>query len=73
MTDKEAKEAHLEAIAEAALGGHDLDAWERTKKGWMSTCLLCGITTWVGDSGIRYSLLGDECVGRADGDMGRQQ
>lgn len=52
----------IEAAAEAALGGHDLGQWQQVENGWQATCRLCEFTVWVGDDGMRYSLLEDECV-----------
>lgn len=59
--EDEAKGAHLEAMAEAALGGHELGEWERVENGWQATCSRCGQTTWIGNNGLRYGLLEDEC------------
>lgn len=61
----EVKEAMLEAVIEAALGGHDLGAWERVDDDgneFQARCKLCGMTTWVGGS-LRYSILEDTCPG----------
>ena len=53
--------AHLEAMAEAALGGHELGEWEQVENGWQVVCKLCKSTTWIGENGLRYSLLGESC------------
>jgi len=57
------KAAQLEAMAEAALGGHDLGEWVEVDNGWQATCWRCGMTTWIGKQGVRYSLLEGECQG----------
>lgn len=62
--EKQTKEALLEAAAEAALGGHNLGEWVVVENGWQAACLLCGQTTWIGENGLRYSLLADRCDGR---------
>ena len=65
MTEHELRESLLEAMAEAALGGHELFHWlpveEEHVGGYEATCALCGLTTWVGPEGLRYSLLEDVC------------
>ncbi len=58
----------MEAAVEAALGGHDLGEWQPQENGYQAACRVCGATTWVGEKGLRYSLLADVCVG-----LGRQQ
>lgn len=58
------KEAVLEAQAEGALGGHSLGPFEAVENGYQATCRHCGKTTWVGEQGLRYSLLGERCSGR---------
>ncbi|MBK6708876.1 MAG: hypothetical protein IPG51_00825 [Chloroflexi bacterium] len=55
------KEALLEAMAEAALGGHDLGEWEEVENGWQARCGRCGQTTWIGENGLRYGLLEEQC------------
>ena len=55
------REALLESQVEAALGGHDLAGWEEVENGWQARCSQCQMTTWVGDVGLRYSLLEDRC------------
>ena len=55
----------LEAVVEAALGGHDLEAWEQLdaeRNEYQARCKLCHKTTWVGRS-LRYSILEDTCPG----------
>jgi hypothetical protein len=58
---QELRDALLEAQAEAALGGHDLTPFEPVENGHQATCQRCGMTSWVGHSGVRYSLLEDVC------------
>ncbi len=63
----EFKETILEAQIEASLGGHDIGTFETVETvtdGYQAECSLCGATSWVGDNGIRYSLLEDICPGR---------
>lgn len=55
------KEALLEAMAEAALGGHDLGEWEEVENGWQARCGRCDKTIWIGNEGLRYSMLEDFC------------
>lgn len=59
------REAMLEAMAEAALGGHELGEWETVENGYEARCSLCGMSTWLGYEGLRYSILEDECSGAA--------
>ena len=63
----EFKEAVLEALVEAALGGHDIGPQEPVETvtgGYEAKCRLCEATSWVGDNGLRYSLLEDTCSSR---------
>jgi hypothetical protein len=55
------KEALLEAMAEASLSGHDLGEWEQVEDGWRARCGRCDQTAWVGNNGVRYSLLQTSC------------
>lgn len=77
MTDAEEalRESLLEAMTEAALGGHELGPWElvsqRYADGYEARCSLCGLTTWVGREGLRYSLLEDTCPRMIDRGGGR--
>lgn len=57
------KETMLESAVEAALGCHELGEWEQVEDGWQARCQLCQVTTWVGDNGLKYSLLEDTCPG----------
>jgi hypothetical protein len=57
------REGMLEAIAEAALGGHELGQWEQVDNGYEARCSSCGMSTWLGHDGLRYSLLEDTCTG----------
>ena len=54
-------ESLLEAMAEAALGGHTLGSWRTVESGYEARCADCGMTTWVGRDGLRYSLLEGAC------------
>ena len=60
-------ESLLDAMAEAALGVHALGKWEAVENGYQALCARCGMTTWVGPSGLRYSLLEDVCPGKSVG------
>ena len=55
------RDSLLEAMAEAALGGHALGEWEPVENGYQTRCAGCNMTSWVGHDGVRYSLLEDEC------------
>ena len=66
MENEQLREAHLEAMVEAALGGHELGHWEQVENGLQAACQLCEMTTWIGETGLRYSLLEDSCPGRED-------
>lgn len=57
------REAMVEAMVEAALGGHELGIWEPVEGGYQATCRGCGMTSWMGNTGLRYSLLEDVCEG----------
>ena len=59
--ESEVREAHLEAMATAALGGHELGDWEQVENGWQASCCRCGRTTWIGNNGLRYGVLEDNC------------
>jgi hypothetical protein len=65
LTTTAAREAQLEAMVDAALGGHDLTpftpAEDERATGYLATCRLCGRTVWVGERGLLYSILADEC------------
>jgi len=58
---KRLKEVMLETAVEAALDGHDLSQWEQVENGWQATCRLCQGTVWVGENGLKYSLLKENC------------
>jgi len=64
------RESMIEAMAEAALGGHELSQWEPVENGYQARCSLCGMTTWLGPDGLRYSILEDECTGQIIDDVG---
>lgn len=42
------RESMIEAMAEAALGGHELSQWETVENGYQARCSLCGMTSWLG-------------------------
>ena len=65
-TREKLREAILEAQAEAALGGHDIGSFQAVDTitgGYEARCKLCQMTTWIGENGLRYSLLEDSCPG----------
>ena len=62
-TEAAVREAMLAAMAEAALGGHELGAWEPVDNGYQARCSKCSMTSWIGHDGVRYCLLEDECPG----------
>ena len=69
-TSQQLRESLLEAQAEAALGGHELEPFQAVDTisgGYEARCKLCQMTTWVGENGLRYSLLEDRCKGARDG------
>jgi hypothetical protein len=58
------KDSILEAQVEAALQGHDLGSFKAVDTitgGYEACCKRCQMTTWIGNSGLRYSLLADSC------------
>lgn len=63
--------AQLEAMVNAALSGHDLTPFTPAEDadgrphGYQAECRRCGQTVWVGENGLMYSLLDDECPGGA--------
>ena len=67
MTKKGANESMLEIAVNAAADGHDLtgfepvDAADGLPDRYEARCRKCGRTAWVGDDGLMYSLLGDDC------------
>lgn len=61
MTDPTPLESIEEAAAEAAAGGHELTPFVKVENGFQATCTNCGLTTWVGHSGVRYSILSQQC------------
>lgn len=64
MTIDSLRLAILEALAEAALGGHELTTFEAVENGYQAVCIQCGATSWVGPQGLRYSLLENICPGK---------
>ena len=64
MTPKVAKESILEIQVNTPLTGHDLGPFEPVEVltgGYEARCRKCNQSAWVGDSGLMYSLLGEEC------------
>ena len=68
MSDKTAaNESMLEIAVNAAAAGHDLsgfrpvNATEGLPNGYEARCRKCGRTAWVGEDGLQYSLLIDNC------------
>lgn len=54
--------SQLEVMVSAALDGHDLGPFEPVHEGgYQARCRRCERTIWVGENGLIYSLLGDEC------------
>lgn len=64
MTIDSLRLAILEALAEAALGGHELSPFEAVENGYQAVCDRCVATSWVGNQGLRYSLLENVCPGK---------
>ena len=71
MTDpgpKAVRESILEIQVNAALAGHDLGPFEQVKTfegaGYQAKCRRCNQTAWVGESGLLYSLLAEQCPGQ---------
>ena len=62
-----ANESMLEIAVNAAAAGHDLTGFEPVDAtvglpdGHEARCRDCDQTAWVGDGGLMYSLLGQEC------------
>jgi hypothetical protein len=67
MTDNDARASILECQVNESLAGHDLGPFEpvtdRVTGGFEAKCRRCGQTGWVGDNGLMYGLLGDDCSG----------
>ena len=59
------RESMMSIAAGAALAGHDLGGFEAVDDGHQAECRRCGMTAWVGDNGLTYSLLDDVCPGGA--------
>ncbi|MCC6606142.1 MAG: hypothetical protein IT327_23245 [Anaerolineae bacterium] len=66
MTIDSLRLAILEAQIEAALGGHELETFEEVANGYQAACVRCGVTSWVGTQGLRYSLLENICSGNRE-------
>ena len=56
-------EAMLQMAVDAAAGGHDMRPVEGGDSGHKTICRRCGMTVWIGDNGLTYSLLADVCPG----------
>lgn len=59
--DRALRESILELQVNAALAGHDLGSFEPVNRGYEVRCRRCGKTAWLGESGLQYSLLGEQC------------
>lgn len=66
MTNESLRLAILEAQIEAALGGHELEAYEEVENGYQAVCSRCGATSWVGHQGLRYTMLENICPGNRE-------
>ena len=53
--------AMLQMAVDAAAGGHDMRPVEGGDSGHQTICRRCGMTAWVDDSGMIYSLLAYKC------------
>ena len=66
MLTQDANESILYIQVDAALAGHELGPFEPVESfegaGYQVEFRQCNLTTWVGDSGLMYSLLGANCV-----------
>ena len=62
--------AILEIQVETLFQGHALESFVLTEdeRGYEAYCARCGMSVWVGVSGIFYSLLEDDCPGAPDGE-----
>jgi hypothetical protein len=63
-SERELKDAILEAQVEASFQGHDLGPFEPVEVltgGYEARCRKCNQSAWVGDSELMYSLLDDSC------------
>jgi hypothetical protein len=56
-------ETILEIQVEAHLQGHALEGFVLTEdeRGYEAHCTRCGMSVWVGNNGVFYSLLEDSC------------
>ena len=62
--ESELRESLLKIQVNAALSGHDLGPFEPVEVltgGYEARCRKCNQSAWVGDSGLMYSLLAEEC------------
>jgi hypothetical protein len=59
----------LEVAVSAAGGNHDLSGFAAVEgsagdmEGYQAKCRRCGMTAWVSEDGLIYSLLADICPG----------
>jgi hypothetical protein len=60
----------LEIQVETLFQGHALGSFVLTEdeRGYQAFCERCGMSVWVGISGLFYSLLEDVCPGASDGE-----
>lgn len=64
-----ANEGMLQIAVNAAAGGHDMTGFEPVQdqdgdpNGHQAVCRRCGLSAWVDDSGMQYSLLAADCPG----------
>ena len=65
MISQETHDSILEIQVNKALAGHDLGPFEPVDTfdgaGYQAECRKCGLTAWVGESGLMYSLLDERC------------
>jgi hypothetical protein len=65
-------ETILEIQVEAHLQGHAMGSFVLTEdeRGYEAHCARCGMSVWIGMSGVFYNLLEDVCPGATDGEAG---
>ena len=65
-----ARESMLSVAVNAAAAGHNLSGFQPVEDsdgrpdGYQARCELCGMTAWVGENSVHYSLLDDVCPGK---------
>lgn len=60
----QAKASMLEVMVDASLQGHDLGPFEPVDVitgGFQAVCRRCARSVWVGENGLMYSLLEENC------------